>query len=143
MKSRRNIIGMWVLFMALGGLLLHADERPVVPSQSSVYVQYQYQNANGGSWTTSSTTLKGAVSESMMINQIAQRHPGKKIRILSAKIDGKSQRVTVKYQMRNGNSSWNTSTTTLQDALTESMARNQLSQRHPNAEIRILSMTPQ
>lgn len=130
-----------MLFMAMGGLLLHADERPVVPAQASVYVQYQYQSAGSNTWTTSSTTLKGATSESMMKNQISQRHPGKKIRILSAKVDGKSRRVTVKYQMRRGNGAWNTSTTTLQDALTESMARNQLSQRHPNAEIRILGMT--
>ena len=139
MHKNRILCLLWLLGAALP--LVSAGERPVVSPTSSVYVQYQYQNAGSDTWTTSSTTLKGATSESMMKNQISQRHPGKKIRILSAKIDGKSQRVTVKYQYRHGNGSWNTNTTTLQDALTESMARNQLSVRHPGKQIRILSMT--
>ena len=129
----------WLLGAAL--LLFSADERPLVGASSSVYVRYQYQSP-GGNWSTSGTTLKGATSESMMINQISQRHPGKKIRILSAKVDGKSQRAIVKYQYRRGEGPWNSGIVTLQDALTESMARNQLMQRHPNAEIRILAMTP-
>ncbi|MBQ4479241.1 MAG: hypothetical protein II943_01220 [Victivallales bacterium] len=140
MHKNRILCLLWLLGAALP--LVSADERPVVSPKSSVYVQYQYQNAGSDTWTTSSTTLKGATSESTMKNQISQRHPGKKIRILSAKIDGKSQRVTVKYQYRRGEGPWNTSSTTLQDALTESMARNQLSVRHPGQQIRILSMTP-
>ncbi|MBR6470168.1 MAG: hypothetical protein IKS83_00095 [Victivallales bacterium] len=132
-----------MMAFVVGTGLLHAGERPVVPSQASVYVQYQYQSAGSDTWTTSSTTLKGAVSESMMKNQISQRHPGKKIRILSAKVDGKTRRFSVRYQMRHGKGAWNTNTTILQDALTESMARNQLCMRHPGQQIRILSMVPQ
>lgn len=131
---------MWILFAALIGICYAADERPVVEATSSVYVQYQYQSP-GGNWSVSGTTLKGTITESMMINQLSQKHPGRNIRILSAKIDGKSQRKIVKYQFRRGGGPWNTNTVTLQDVLTESMARNQLSQRHPNSEIRILGMT--
>ena len=140
MHRNRILCMLWLLGATV--LLFSADERPVVDASSSVYVRYQYQSP-GGNWSTSGTTLKGATSESMMINQISQRHPGKKIRILSAKWEGKSRRSTVKYQYRRGEGPWNIGSATLQDALTESMARNQLSQRHPNAEIRILSMTPQ
>ena len=140
MHKNRILCVLWLLGAAL--LLFSADERPLVGASSNVYVRYQYQSP-GGNWSTSGTTLKGAISESMMINQISQRHPGKKIRILSAKCEGKSRRSTVRYQYRNGEGPWNTGSATLQDALTESMARNQLSQRHPNAEIRILGMTAQ
>ena len=40
------------------------------------------------------------------------------------------------------NGGWTTTTATLQDALTESMARAQLAQRHPRHDIRILSLGP-
>lgn len=131
---------LWVLSAVF--LFAGADERPVVPAEARVQVQYQYRNVSGGTWSTSSTTLKGAVSESMMISQLSQRHPGREIRVLGARVNGKSVRSTVRYQYRRGERPWNSSTATLQDALTESMARNQLSVRHPGQEIRILGMTP-
>ncbi len=136
---------LWLALTLLAGLcpLWGADERPIVGDQTPVRVKYQYQSAGSTTWNTSETTLRGAVSESMMINQISARHPGKQIRILSAVVNGKTVRVQVKFQSASPNGNWSTSTTTLQNALTESMARNQLAQRFPGKQIRILSMIRQ
>ena len=65
---------------------------------------------------------------------------GSRIRILSASW-GAPVSCLVRYQMKQGNGPWTTGTTTLNNALTESMARNQLRARYPKAEIRILSFT--
>ena len=78
-----------------------------------------------------------------MINTLSVRHPGAEIRILSAAISGRVERVNVRYQLRRGQSSWGTANASLTNALTESMARNQLSVRHPGMEIRILGMVRQ
>ena len=82
--------------------------------------------------------MRGAVTESMMLNQLAARHPNGQIRILSASY-GKTVSHTVRYQMKRGNSAWTNGTVTLNNALTESMARNQLKAKFPGASIRILS----
>ena len=129
--------------MVSGTALCGADERPVVPGNEQVRVQYQIRSARPSSWSTSTATLKGATSESMMINTLSARHPGSEIRILSAAIPGRVERVNVRYQLRRGQSSWGTANATLTNALTESMARNQLSVRHPGTEIRILSTVRQ
>lgn len=142
MKILLKTSALWVWWLLAPVLLMAADERPVVPAAASVYVRYQYRSV-GGAWASSGTTLKGAISESMMLNQLSRRHPGKEVRVLSAKVGGKSRRVSVRYQLRKGEGAWSSGSTTLQDALTESMARNQLSARHPGMEIRVLSMTPQ
>ena len=131
--------------MLIIGLVLSAsslrggDERPIFPEQARIRVQYQAKRPNSGSWTTYSTVLSGTRSESMAENQLARRHPGYVIRILSASA-GKDVQTAVCYQIRRNNSSWTTGTTTLRTALTESMARNQISARYPGAEVRILSM---
>ena len=127
--------------LIISGTAIHgADERPLVPENESILVQYQIKNVKSNAWSSSSATLKGATSESMMINTLSARHPGAEIRILSAAISGRNQRVKVRYQLRRSQSAWGTANAALTNVLTETMARNQLSIRHPGAEIRILSM---
>lgn len=46
--------------------------------------------------------------------------------------------VQVRYQISSNGKSWSGGSVTLTNALTESMARNQLSQKFPNRQIRIL-----
>lgn len=112
--------------------------REIVPPDVTVKVQYQLKMDGSNSWTTTNASLRGAVSESMMVNQLAARHPGGQIRILSASY-GKPVAHIVRYQMKRGKSAGTNGTVTLNNALTESMARNQLKARFSGATIRILS----
>ncbi|MBE6370520.1 MAG: hypothetical protein E7055_00405 [Lentisphaerae bacterium] len=116
-----------------------ADGYPIFRNHARVKVQYQAKNPNSKSWTTYSTTLTDALTESMIRNQLLQRHPGYVVRVLAAS-EGKDVQASVRYQIRRNNSSWTTGTTVLRNALTESMARNQISARYPGSEVRILSM---
>ena len=143
MKNELMKILMAGLF-ASGTTLFGADERPIISGADTVRVQYQIKSSGANSWTTSSTTLKGATTESMMINTLSARHPHAQVRILSVAFPGRTERMSVRYQFRrNDAASWTTGSTVLNNVLTESMARNQLSVRHPGMEIRILSMTKQ
>ena len=110
----------------------------IVPADVTVKVQYQLKMDGYNSWTTTNASLRGAVTESMMISQLAAKHPSGQIRILSASY-GKTVVHTVRYQMKRGKSAWTNGTVTLNNALTESMARNQLKAKFPGATIRILS----
>ena len=121
----------------LAGNSLGYDERPIVPSTVPVQVRYQIKSVNGNSWSTNTATLKGSVSESMMVNELSRRHPNSKIRILAAAC-GKNIATVVRYQISSNGKSWSGGSVTLTNALTESMARNQLSQKFPNRQIRIL-----
>ena len=112
--------------------------REIVPADVTVKVQYQLKMDGYNSWTTTNASLRGAVTESMMISQLAARHPNGQLRILSASY-GKTIAHTVRYQMKRGNSAWTNGTVTLNNALTESMAKNQLKAKFPGATIRILS----
>ena len=116
-----------------------ADEFPVFRNHARVKVQYQAKHPNSKSWTTYNTTLTDALTESMIRNQLSQRHPGYEVRVLAAS-EGRDVQTSVRYQIRRNNSSWTTATTTLRNALTESMARHQIAARYPGAEVRILSM---
>lgn len=116
-----------------------ADESPVFRNHARIRVQYQAKHPNSKSWTNYSTILTDALTESMIRNQLSQRHPGYIVRVLSAS-EGREVQASVRYQIRRNNSSWTTATTTLRNALTESMARNQIAARYPGAEVRILSM---
>ena len=71
-------------------------------------------------------------------DQPACYQASKRTDILSASY-GKTIAHTVRYQMKRGNSAWTTGTVTLNNALTESMAKNQLKAKFPGASIRILS----
>ena len=124
----------------LAGSCWGAEERPVVPSGVPVQVRYQIKSVNSNSWSTNTATLKGSVSESMMVNELSRRHPNSQIRVLAAAC-GKNISTVVRYQTSRDGKSWNTGTVTLNNALTESMARNQLSQKFPNRQIRILGFS--
>ena len=115
------------------------DERPVVPADIPVQVRFQLKSANSNSWSTGSATLRGSVSESMMVNELSRRYPNSQIRILAANC-GKTVSVSVRFQMSRDGKSWTSGNAVLTNALTESMARNQLSQKYPNTEIRILGI---
>ena len=121
---------------------LHAvDHSTIFPDRAHIRVQYQARRPGSASWTMYSTTLTDALSESMLVNQLLKRHPGYEVRVLSASADGKNVSASVRCQIRRGSSSWSEMTTTVNNALTESMAENQISARYPGAEVRILSMT--
>ena len=127
-----------VLLSSLQG----ADEHPVFRNHARVKVQYQAKNPTSTSWTTYSTTLTDALTESMIRNQLLKRHPGCDVRVLSAMPADRNVHASVQCQIRRGNSSsWTTMTTTVTNALTESMAENQIAARYPGAEVRILSMS--
>ena len=127
------------IILLLAVTLSGSEEFPVFRNHARVKVQYQMKNPNSKSWTTYSTTLTDALTESMIRNQLSQRHPGYVVRVLSASSERDVQ-ASVRYQIRRNNSSWTTATTTLRNALTESMARNQIAARYPGSEVRILSM---
>ena len=110
----------------------------IVPADVTVKVQYQLKMDGYNSWTTTNASLRGAVTESMMVSQLTARHPNGQIRILSASY-GKTVSHIVRYQMKRGKSAWTNGTVTLNNALTESMARNQLKAKFPGTTIRILS----
>ena len=110
----------------------------IVPADVTVKVQYQLKMDGYNSWTTTNASLRGAVTESMMVSQLAARHPNGQIRILSASY-GKTVSHIVRYQMKRGKSAWTNGTVTLNNALTESMARNQLKAKFPGTTIRIPS----
>ena len=116
-----------------------ADEYPIFRNHARVKVQYQARHQNSKSWTTYSTTLADTRTESMIKNQLSLRHPGYVVRILAVS-EGQDVQVSVRYQIRRNNSSWTTGSTVLRNALTESMARNQIEARYPGSEVRILSM---
>ena len=124
--------------ISLGSISPVMAGREIVPADVTVKVQYQLKMDGYNSWTTTNASLRGAVTESMMVGQLATRHPNGQIRILSASY-GKTVAHTVRYQMKRGNSAWTNGTVTLNNALTESMARNQLKAKFPGASIRILS----
>ena len=116
------------------------ENGPVFRNHARVRVQYQAKRPDSRTWTSYSTTLTDALTESMIRNQLSQRHPGYIVRVLSASSERDVQ-ASVRYQIRRNNSSWSTGTATLRNALTESMARNQIAARYPGSEVRILSMT--
>ena len=124
--------------ISLGSISPVMAGREIVPADVTVKVQYQLKMDGYNSWTTTNASLRGAVAESMMVGQLAARHPNGQIRILSASY-GKTIAHTVRYQMKRGNSAWTNGTVTLNNALTESMAKNQLKAKFPSATIRILS----
>ena len=121
----------------LAGSSFGYDERPVVPADATVLVRFQIKSGNSKSWSTSTATMKGAVSESMMANEISRRYPNSEVRILSADYEKKISS-PVRYQISRDGKTWSSGTVTLTNALTESMARNQVSQKFPNMQVRIL-----
>ncbi|MGN0869926.1 MAG: hypothetical protein ACI4UV_01945 [Victivallales bacterium] len=127
-----------IITIFLSSILPVMAGQEIVPADVTVKVQYQLKMDGYNSWTTTNASLRGAVSESMMISQLAARHPSGQIRILSASY-GKTVSHIVRYQMKRGKSAWTNGTVTLNNALTESMARNQLKAKFPGATIRILS----
>ena len=114
--------------------------QPVAKDNEPVFVRFQVQSGN--SWSGSSATLRGSTSESMIRNELSRRYPNRKIRVFSVRT-GASQRFFVRYQVSRDRKNWSTSSATLYDARTESMAKNQISQRHPGMYVRILSKVRQ
>lgn len=108
MKGRAAIM----LSAFLAGSGFSYDERPVVPSDLPVQVRYQIKSVNGNSWSANTATLKGSVSESMMVNELSRRHPNSQIRILAA-VCGKNITALVRYQTSRDGKSWNTGSVTL------------------------------
>ena len=118
-----------------------ADDRRIAPDNRTVYVQFQYKTS-GGSWQTGTTSLRGSTSESMICNALASRYPDRRIRVLAVS-DGKPVRYLVRYQISRDHKTWTSGSTVLQNALTQSMAANQISARNPGMYVRIVSMIRQ
>ena len=136
--SKRVTIAITMIAIFLSSILPVMAGREIVPADVTVKVQYQLKMDGYNSWTTTNASLRGTVTESMMVGQLAARHPNGQIRILSASY-GKTVGHTVRYQMKKGKSAWTNGSVTLNNALTESMARNQLKAKFPGTSIRILS----
>ena len=117
-------------------------EQTIAPPQETVRVRFQTQNPRTRQWTGGSTSTKGAVTESMMANQISARYGGQPVRILAAHIKGPNIRVQVRYSIIRGNSH-GTASATLTNAITPSMAQHQLEARHPNATIQVFNYIQQ
>ena len=133
---KKTIISFIIFLVAI----FFAQARPVAKDNKPVFVRFQVQSGN--SWSGSSATLRGSTSESMIRNELSRRYPNRKIRVLSVRT-GASQRFFVRYQVSRDRKNWSTSSATLYDARTESMAKNQISQRHPGMYVRILSKVRQ
>ena len=133
---KKTIISFVIFLVAI----FFAQARPVAKDNEPVYVRFQVQS--GKSWSGSSATLRGSTSESMIRNELSRRYPNRKIRVLSVRT-GASQRFFVRYQVSRDRKNWSTSSATLYDARTESMAKNQILQRHPGMYVRILSKVRQ
>lgn len=132
----KKLLILFILGIVTGTIWAH----PVVKDNEPVFVRFQVQSGN--SWSGSSATLRGSTSESMIRNELSRRYPNRKIRVLSVRT-GASQRFFVRYQVSRDRKNWSTSSATLYDARTESMAKNQISQRHPGMYVRILSKVRQ
>lgn len=130
------MIKLLMSFAILLAVFFTVHGREIVKDNVPVYVRFQVQT--GKSWSSSSATLRGSTSESMIRNELSRRYPNRRIRVLSVRT-GTSQRFFVKYQVSKDRKNWSSSSATLYDARTESMAKNQISQRHPGMYVRILS----
>ena len=121
--SKRVTMAITTIAIFLSSIFPVMAGQEIVPADVTVKVQYQLKMDGYNSWTTTNASLRGASGQ---------------IRILSASY-GKTVVHTVRYQMKRGKSAWTNGTVTLNNALTESMARNQLKAKFPGATIRILS----
>ena len=118
--------------------LFPAQARPAKKTVAPVIVRFQVKQNSNSNWSTGSTTLHNATTESMMLNQISSRYPNCKVRILAAR-RGTMQAYDVRYQVSRDKKNWSTSSAVLYDAPTQSMAKNQIAQRYPGMFVRILS----
>jgi len=133
-----NKIILLMMFSMLCAVSYAADTNPM-PEQT-LHVQFQLKSAHSNSWSTSSATLKGAATESMIRNQLMSRWPNHQIRVLAVDT-GDRKLYSVRYQVSRDGKNWTGGSTVLQNSITQSMARNQISQRYPGMKVRILSMT--
>lgn len=125
---------MAVMFLCICSV--HA--RPAKKSNLPVVVRFQVRQGSSRTWSTGSATLHNATTESMMTNEIASRYTNCQVRILSAR-RGATQAYNVRYQVSRDRKNWSTGSAVLYDAQTQSMAKNQISQRYPGMYVRILS----
>ncbi len=115
------------------------DERPIVPADANVHVCFQISSMHSNSsWSTGTVNLRGAITESMMKNEISRRYPNMKVRILSADY-GKRVQASVQFQISRDEQNWSSGSVNLTNTLTESMMENEISRRYPNMKVRILS----
>lgn len=140
MTSLLLMAALCVTTVDLGAHEGKAQSRKNVPVQ----VRYAMRALNSKSWSMASAPVVNAASEKMILNQLKQRHPNKEILVLGVKINNKSTRALVKYQVQHKNSASSaTGSVMLYDVLNENMAKNQLELRHPGSKVRILSMLKQ
>lgn len=131
-----------VLFMLFcTGFFCGAARDNVIPHDRMVRVQYQSKSRSSKTWSNGSTSMKGHTSESMIRNELKRRMPNSQIRVLAVDT-GKRVSHFVRFQTSSDGKIWSNGSTQLQNALTESMARNQIMQRNPGKKVRILSMIP-
>ena len=131
--------------ISLGSISPVMASREIVPADVTVKVQYQLKMDGYNSWTTTNASLRGAVTESMMIGQLAARHPNGQIRILSASY-GKTVAHTVRYQMKRGKLCLDKRNRYVEQCLDrihgKESAQSEASRRnHPNPEFRKKEIT--
>ena len=104
-----------------------------------ISVQYQYKKNDKKSWSTATAQLRDAVTEKAMIEALKLKNRDCTIRILAAD-PGEDKVLVVRYKMLNKDNKWETHKTVLTNALTMSMAKNQIFAKNQDAKVRILSM---
>jgi len=128
------------VFLLIGTVSAENTRRRLFPDNKSVNVQFQHKPRNSKSWSSATVTLRGSTTVSMMKNEISRRFPNSQIRILSVNT-GETVKTFVRFQTsRNNGKAWSSGSITLTNALTESMAKNQIMRMQPGAKVRILSM---
>ena len=130
-----------LLLLFVAGFFCGAAGKNIIPHDRMIRVQYQSKSSSSKSWSNGSTSMKGHTSESMIRNELKRRMPNCKIRVLAVDT-GKPVSHFVRFQTSTGGKTWSNGSTLVQNALTESMAKNQIMQRNPGKKVRILSMTP-
>lgn len=111
----------------------------IVPAGVDISVQYQYKKNDKKSWSTATAKLRDAVTEKAMIEALKLKNRDCTIRILAAD-PGEDKVLVVRYKMLNKDNKWETHKTVLTNALTMSMAKNQILAKNQDAKVRILSM---
>lgn len=113
----------------------------IVPHDAKVDVSYQLQKHGKTEWMSGRETLSGFVTESEMKKEIGRRNPKCHVRILAAD-PGPDKILDVRYKIMTENKKWENRQMTMTNALTYSMAKNQILAKNPgqNVKVRILSI---
>ena len=121
-----------MLVLLCGCTVLFADGG-IVPQGVDITVSYQYRKPKEKKWQSGTVKLRDAVTEKAMLEELRRRNKDCIVRILAADA-GADKVLTVRYKVfKNGKKGVN-HTVVLTNALTQSMAKNQILAKNPDLE---------